>query len=257
MRSTHWPMMGLLLLLGCESAPRAPEVRPDPKPASEGTRAATPAPPPATQIAASAPAAAESAPVGATVGQAAPAFTLPDLDGRSVSLADFAGKVVVLEWFNPGCPFVRASHTRGSLVDAARRARASGVVWLAINSGAPGQQGHGVAANRQGAEQFGLGHPVLLDEDGRVGRAYGALKTPHLFVIDERGKLVYGGAVDNSPDAEGESPEGGQLVRYVDQALSELAAGRSVSVPTTKPYGCSVKYGKAAGAPIKDSKGAP
>ena len=151
---------------------------------------------------------------------------------------------MVLEWFNPGCPFVRASHTKGSLVDAARRAQAEGVVWLAINSGAPGQQGHGAEASRKGAEAFGLEHPVLLDEDGRVGHAYGAAKTPHLFVIDQTGTLVYGGAVDNSPDGEGESPEGGTLVRYVDQALTEVLAKKPVSVPSTKPYGCSVKYGK-------------
>lgn len=247
MRTTRTPFVCLLftLALACDRAPAPPGGPAD----SAGlvAQAAGPAllasastaknPPPVI------PTGAPVAPV-AIVGEKAPAFHLKDLDGRPVALADFAGKVVVLEWFNPGCPFVRAAHTKGSLVDAAARAEKDGVVWLAINSGAPGQQGHGIEANKKGAETFGLKHPVLLDEEGRVGRSYGALKTPHLFVIDEQGTLVYAGAVDNSPDGEGESPEGPRLVRYVDQALAELRGKKPISVPTTKPYGCSVKYGK-------------
>lgn len=173
----------------------------------------------------------------------APSFELPDLDGRKVSLADYRGKVVVLEWFNPECPFVRAAHERGSLVDAAARLQKSGVVYLAVNSAAPGKQGAGVAANRKGAAEFRLDHPILLDERGDVGRAYGATNTPHLFIIDTTGRLVYRGAVDNSPDGEGEAPTGGRLIRYMEEAVEATLAKRSVREPETQAYGCSVKYG--------------
>ena len=180
----------------------------------------------------------------AEVGAPAPDFTLADLTGKTVKLSDFKGKTVVLEWFNPGCPYVKASHTKGSLVDAARRHAQKGVVWLAINSGAPGKQGAGLEVNREAQKTFRLDHPVLLDESGQVGRAYGATNTPHMFVIAPSGTLVYAGAIDNSPDGEGESPAGGKLIRYVDAALADLAAGRPVAVPSTKAYGCSVKYAR-------------
>jgi len=186
-----------------------------------------------------APAALEKARIGAI----APDFELPDLDGKPVKLSSFRGSPVVLEWFNPGCPFVKASHTKGSLVDAAARYAESGVVWLAINSGAPGKQGHGVEVNRAAKSSFKLDHPILLDETGRIGHAYGAAHTPHLFVIDAQGVLVYRGAIDNSPDAEGESPTGGKLVRYVDATFDDLKAGRPVATAETEAYGCSVKYG--------------
>jgi peroxiredoxin len=186
---------------------------------------------------------APAAPTSAVVGKPAPAFTLKDLDGKEVSLASYAGKTVVLEWFNPSCPFVKASHSAGSLKEEAKKQIASGVVWLAINSGAPGKQGYEVDANREALETFGLVHPVLRDEDGKIGRAYGATNTPNLFVIDKTGTVVYAGAIDNSPDGEGQSPAGGKLVNYVDAALADLAAGRPVQTPVTKPYGCGVKYG--------------
>jgi len=176
-------------------------------------------------------------------GATAPDFTLKDLDGKAVHLADYKGKVVVLEWFNPECPFVRASHTKGSLVDYGATALKKGVVWLAINSSAPGKQGNGVDKNRAGVARYKLPYPVLLDESGAVGKLYGATNTPHLFVIGKDGKLDYKGAIDNAPDGEGGSPEGGKLVNYVDQALGDLAAGRAVKTPSTKAYGCTVKYG--------------
>jgi peroxiredoxin len=182
---------------------------------------------------------ANAAPLGAP----APDFKLTDLDGNVVSLSSFKGKTVVLEWFNPNCPYVRASHTKGSLKDAAARHQANGVVWLAINSGAPGKQGHGREANLKGRETYGLKHPILLDESGSVGRQYGARRTPELFIVDSSGNLAYRGAVDNSPDGEGESPTSGTLVRHVDVALAELAEKKPVSVKETEPYGCSVKYG--------------
>jgi len=178
----------------------------------------------------------------ADISQPAPDFTLPDSDGHPVHLADYKGKTVVLEWFNPHCPFVNKAHQKGSLVDAAKRHAAEGVVWLAINSGGAGKEGAGAEASRDGKQKFGLAHPVLIDDSGDVGHAYGATNTPNMFVIDGSGTLVYRGAIDNSPDGEGESPAGGKLVSYVDSALADLAAGRPVATATTKAYGCSVKY---------------
>ncbi|MGC4000064.1 MAG: thioredoxin family protein [Anaeromyxobacter sp.] len=178
----------------------------------------------------------------AATGQPAPDFTLQDLDGKAVQLSALRGKVVVLEWFNPQCPFVVASHTRGSLVGLADRLGQQGVVWLAVNSAAPGKQGYGPEVNREGAARFKLAYPILLDPEGTVGRAYGATNTPHLFVIDARGTLAYRGGIDNSPDGERGAPEGGHLVEYVSEAVADLAAGRPVRTPSTKAYGCSVKY---------------
>ena len=178
----------------------------------------------------------------AVVGKPAPDFTLQDLDGKQVKLSSFKGKTVVLEWFNPGCPFVKKSHSVGSLVDTAKRHTKSGIVWLAINSGGEGKQGADPKDNVAAVKQWSLPHPVLRDPTGATGKAYGASNTPHMFVIDGKGVLVYAGAIDNSPDAEGKSPTGGKLVNYVDATLADLAAKRAVRTASTKPYGCSVKY---------------
>jgi peroxiredoxin len=215
-----------LSLFACRSEPkseRAPE---------NATAAAAPA--------ATAPAAPGVQP--AAIGAPAPDFTLPDLDGKPVQLSSFKGKTVVLEWFNPECPFVRKSHEKGSLVDAAKRLTGESVVWLAVNSGAPGKQGHGKEKNTEARGKFGLTHPILLDESGAVGKLYGAKRTPHLYVINGAGTLVYRGAIDNSPDGEGESPTGGKLIRYVEEALAALGAGKPTPVAETEAYGCSVKY---------------
>jgi peroxiredoxin len=178
----------------------------------------------------------------AEVGKPAPDFTLSDLDGKQVKLSSFKGKTVVLEWFNPGCPFVKKSHTVGSLIDTAKRSTRTGVVWLAINSSAPGKQGNKLEDNVDAVKTFGLAHPVLRDQDGKVGKTYQATNTPHMFVIDKTGKLVYAGAIDNSPDAEGKSAPDGKLVNYVEAALADLASNRAVKTTSTKAYGCSVKY---------------
>lgn len=186
----------------------------------------------------------KAAPAAATaaIGKPAPDFKLKDLNGKEVALSSFKGKVVVLEWFNPGCPFVKKSHGVGSLVDTAKRHTKNGVVWLAINSGGPGKQGADLAMNAEAAKTWSLEHPILRDETGAVGKAYGATNTPHMFVIDKTGVLRYAGAIDNSPDGEGKSPDGGKLVNHVDAALEDLAAGKPVRTPMTKAYGCSVKY---------------
>jgi peroxiredoxin len=180
----------------------------------------------------------------AEVGKAAPDFTLKDLDGKATSLHDLRGKTVVLEWFNAECPFVRLSHTKGSLVGTAKRNMDKGIVWLAVNSSAPGKQGNGLEKNLEGKKKYEMPNPVLLDESGDVGHAYGATNTPHMFVIDPEGVLAYRGAIDNSPDGDGESPTDGKLVNYVEAALADLAAGRPVAVSETRAYGCGVKYAK-------------
>ena len=179
----------------------------------------------------------------ATVGKAAPDFTLKSLDGKDVKLSSFKGKVVVLEWFNPGCPYVKKSHTVGSLVDTAKKQTKNGIVWLAINSSAPGKQGGDPKESTAAVKTWSLEHPVLLDPTGATGKAYGATNTPHMFVIDAKGTLVYAGAIDNSRDGEGKSPEGGTLINYVNAALDDIAAKRAVKTATTKAYGCGVKYG--------------
>lgn len=150
----------------------------------------------------------------------------------------------MLEWFNPGCPFVRASHTqsKGGLHDLPQKALQNGVVWLAINSSAVGREGNGVDASKKGAANFHMTYPILIDDSGSVGHTYGATNTPNMYVIDKSGMLVYAGAIDNSPDAEGESPTGPTLVNYVGDALDSIAAGKPVAVSQTKAYGCGVKY---------------
>ncbi|MDB4961707.1 MAG: putative 1 [Myxococcales bacterium] len=210
--------------------------RVDPAPAADKAPAKAA---PASKTAAPVPASA----IKAVVGKPAPAFTLTDLAGKTVELASFKGKIVVLEWFNPGCPYVKKSHTVGSLVDTAKKHAAKGVVWLAINSNAAGKQGHEASENAEAAKTFAMAHPILRDLHGAVGKAYGATNTPHMFVIDKKGMLVYAGAIDNSPDAERKSPTSGDVVNYVDAAVEAVVAGTPVKTPTSKAYGCSVKYG--------------
>ncbi len=131
------------------------------------------------------------------------------------------------------------AHRDGPLADQASRVAAEGVAWVAINSGAPGKQGHGVEANAAAVAEWSMSHPVLIDEDGAVGKAYDAKTTPHMYVIDKDGVLVYRGAIDNQPRGGG-APGAGR--NFVDAALADLAAGRRISQAETKPYGCSVKY---------------
>ena len=180
-------------------------------------------------------------PEAAQIGKAAPDFSLTDINGKSVKLSDYKGKIVVLEWFNPGCPFVKAAYG-GNHKEAARQWGAKGVVWLNINSGGAGKEGAGLDANKAAAATWKITHPVLLDESGTVGRLYQAKTTPHMYIVDSKGVLVYRGALDNAPL--GEVPAGATLTNYVDNALTELLAGKSVTTAETKSYGCGVKYAK-------------
>jgi peroxiredoxin len=183
---------------------------------------------------------------GPAIGQAAPDFTLKDLDGKSVKLSDYKGKIVVLEWFNPGCPFVQSAYGKdGSLNGMAAKMVADGVVWLSVNSGATGQEGAGADASKKARDEWKISNPVLLDEAGTVGRTYGAKSTPHVFVIDAKGMLAYRGALDNAPMGK---VEGDKKINYVEAAISELKAGKPVTTKETKSYGCPVKYAPKAGA---------
>ncbi len=174
---------------------------------------------------------------GADVGDKAPGFTLNDSAGNTVSLADYNGQVVVLEWTNPDCPFVKRHYQEGSMKNLTSAYSESGVVWLTVNS----TNYMDAAANAAFVKKEGITWPVLIDQDGTVGHAYGAATTPHMFIIDAEGIVVYEGAIDDDPRG---NMEAGARTNYVSQALNELATGKTVSTPETKPYGCSVKYKK-------------
>ncbi|MCC6950898.1 MAG: redoxin domain-containing protein [Phycisphaerales bacterium] len=188
---------------------------------------------------------APKATAGVEPGQPAPAFTLKDTEGKETTLAEHikAGKIVVLQWFNPECPFV-AKHYKETKTfnDLATTYAPKGVVFLAINSGAPGDQGAGARANTEAKKNWAIPYPVLLDEAGAVGRAYGAKNTPTMVVIGKEGNVAYFGAID---DDSGAAKPG--KTNYVAKALDELLAGSNVTTPKTKPYGCAVKYGKSKG----------
>jgi peroxiredoxin len=167
----------------------------------------------------------------------APDFTLQTQAGKTVSLEDFKGKVVVLEWFNNECPFVIYHYDKKTtMVDLAKKYKEKGVVWLAINSTSHQK----TETNKEFAESHNLPYPILDDRSGKVGRAYGAERTPHIFIIDKKGKIAYNGAIDDSPL--GKKKE--DVKHYVDKALAELTEGKEVSTQKTKPYGCTVKYAK-------------
>lgn len=174
-------------------------------------------------------------PVSATIGAAAPGFSLPDASGKTVSLSDFAGKIVVLEWINPECPFVKRHADAKTMKTLADKYHGQ-VVWVGINS----THFMDSAANAKWIADRSLPYTVLDDHSGAVGRAYNAKTTPHMFVIDAAGKLVYAGAIDDDNGG----TKGTGAINYVDAALGELTAGKAVTVAETKPYGCSVKYAK-------------
>lgn len=177
-----------------------------------------------------------------TVGQKAPDFVAVDTSGQRHQLSDFAGRYVVLEWTNPGCPFVRKHYGSGSMPATQKAATARGAVWLAINSTERAASDYLPPAELAAWMKAQSGAPtaVLMDEDGIVGQAYGARTTPHIFIIDPQGVLVYAGGIDSIASARPDDIR--TATNYVNQALADAFGGRPISVASTKPYGCSIKY---------------
>jgi peroxiredoxin len=177
----------------------------------------------------------------AVVGQAAPAFAATDLSGRPLSLADYKGRLVVLEWHNPGCPFVQKHYNSGNM-QSLQKKYGNEVVWLAVNSTSTGAPDYlppeQLAALMKGFHAAPAAY--LMDASGKVGRAYGARTTPHMYIIDRDGRLLYNGAIDDKRSTSVEDVKGAK--NYVVAALEEIKAGKPVSTPATAPYGCSVKY---------------
>jgi len=176
------------------------------------------------------------------VGQRAPDFVAVDTRGAQHKLSDFAGKYVVLEWTNPGCPFVRKHYGSGNMPATQKAATAKGVVWLAINSTerAASDYLQPAALDSWMKTQSAAPTAVLMDEDGTIGQAYGARTTPHLFIIDPKGTLVYAGGIDSIPSARPDDIK--TATNYVTQALGEVFGGTPISAASTRPYGCSIKY---------------
>ena len=176
------------------------------------------------------------------VGSSAPDFSLTDAKGKAHSLSEYKGKYVVLEWFNPECPFVKKHYGSGNMQKLQEDYTGKGVVWLTIDSSAPGTEGNLTPeqAQKKMTEWKTRQTALLLDPEGKAGRAYGAKNTPDMIVINPEGKIVYEGAIDSK-----ETPNPADIsnsTNYVKVALDESMAGKSVSTSSTKPYGCSVKY---------------
>ena len=178
----------------------------------------------------------------ATVGQKAPDFTLTDTVGKTVRLSDFKGKHVVLEWHNPGCPFVRKHYDSANMQALQKEANTKGVVWLAINSTETGHPDY-LAPPKLGqwmVQQKAAASATLMDENGSVGKSYGARTTPHMYLVAPDGLLIYAGGIDSIPSARTEDIK--TATNYVRLGLNEALAGKPLSQATTRPYGCSVKY---------------
>jgi peroxiredoxin len=178
----------------------------------------------------------------ATVGQPAPDFSIVDSNGKTHKLSDYKGKFVVLEWHNQGCPYVKKHYGSGNMQRLQKEWTGKGVAWLSILSSAPGKQGF-VSAQEENMFLKSSGAAptaALLDPNGDVGRLYSAKTTPHMIVIDPKGNIIYNGAIDDRPTADPGDIQGAS--NYVSAALTESMAGKPVSVATTKPYGCTVKY---------------
>jgi len=177
---------------------------------------------------------------GVTAGDVAPNFTLTDTDGKSHSLADMtkAGKIVVIQWFNPACPFVVKHYGETKTFnDLAAKYKDKGVEFVAINSGAAGKEGSGLERNKTTKTDWLIPYPILMDESGKVGKLFGAKRTPEMFIIGKDGKVAYHGAIDDDREATSVGK-----TNYVSKALDELIDGKAVSSPTTRSYGCTVKY---------------
>ena len=178
-----------------------------------------------------------------TVGQAAPDFSLTDVNGKAVKLSEFKGKTVVLEWVNPNCPFVGKHYGSQNMQSLQKDATGKGVVWLSVNSTSKSHQDYMEPAklgNKLGADWKAAASYVLMDESGKIGQLYEAKTTPHMFVINPAGALVFAGGIDDKRSA---NPADVKTAKnFVRAALDETLAGKPVSVATATPYGCSVKY---------------
>lgn len=177
-----------------------------------------------------------------SVGQPSPQFSATDSGGKTVNLSEFRGKFVVLEWTNDGCPFVRKHYSSGNMQSLQQQATADGAVWLSVISSAPGKQGHVDGAGADELTRTRDAHPthVLLDPRGDIGRLYGAKTTPHMFIVDPKGTLVYAGGIDSI--ASSDPADIAKARPYVKTALAEAMGGQPISEPVTTPYGCNVKY---------------
>ncbi|NML48538.1 redoxin domain-containing protein [Ramlibacter sp. G-1-2-2] len=177
-----------------------------------------------------------------SVGQAAPDFTLQDASGKPVRLSDFRGKYVVLEWTNPGCPYVRKHYNSGNMAATQQDAIARGAVWLSIDSTEKASFDYMEPAKLVAWQQQRKAHPtaLLMDEEGSAGKAYGARTTPHMYIVDPQGRLVYAGGIDSI--ASSDPGDIAKATNYVKQGLAEATAGKAISAPVTRPYGCSIKY---------------
>ncbi len=178
----------------------------------------------------------------ATVGQAAPDFALTDVNGKTVKLSDFKGKNVVMEWHNPGCPFVQKHYNSNNMQTLQNKYDAKDTVCLTVNSTETGHQDYLSNDKLRGyiADKKAAPDAYMIDADGKVGKTYGAKTTPHMYVINPAGLVVYAGAIDDKPGTKIEEVKGAK--NFVVAALDDLAAGKPVSAATTQPYGCSVKY---------------
>ena len=176
------------------------------------------------------------------VGQPAPDFTGADSNGKQHSLSQYKGKTVVLEWTNHDCPYVKKHYNSGNMQALQKDATANGVVWLSIISSRPGKQGHvsGKQANELTASRNASPTAVILDESSEIGLLYGAKTTPHMYIVDKSGQLVYMGGIDNTPSKDEDDIPNSK--NYVRAALDEMAAGQAIKESITRPYGCSVKY---------------
>jgi peroxiredoxin len=176
------------------------------------------------------------------VGTNAPDFSVTDSKGKTQSVSQYKGKYVVLEWFNPECPFVKKHYGAGNMQKLQEEFTGKGVVWLSIDSSAPGKEGHLTTeeANQKMTEWKTKQTALLLDPDGKAGQTYGAKNTPHMFIINPEGKIVYEGAIDSKASANPNDISG--ATNYVKVALEESLGGKPVTTANTKPYGCSVKY---------------
>ena len=177
-----------------------------------------------------------------TVGQQAPEFSAPDTAGRLHRLSDFKGRYVVLEWTNPGCPFVRKHYESANMQGVQKDATARGVVWLAVDSTARDSADYRSPSElgRWMAEKGAAATATLMDEDGAIGKAYGARTTPHLYIVNPQGTLVYAGGIDSV--ASTRVADVRTATNYVRQGLNEALAGKPLTAATTRPYGCSIKY---------------